>query len=52
MSTFTYAVYFQYATAQHKAGDVLSRHHSYDAAEKAAKRSGYSTFLAIRDLTD
>ena len=51
-STRPYAVVFAYATSTHAQGDVLSTHKSYDLAQAAAKRSGYASFLAVRDARD
>jgi hypothetical protein len=51
-STRPYEVIFAYSTGSHAQGELLSTHSSYELAEKAAARSGYSTFLAIRDSRD
>ena len=45
-----FAVVFHYATGEHERGEVLSTHKSYDLARKAAVRSGYDSFLAVRCL--
>ncbi len=47
-----FAVVFQYATSQHNQGEVLSTHKNYDLARKAARRSGYDSFLVVRDARD
>lgn len=47
-----YVVVFQYATGSHEQGEVLSTHTSHELAEKAANRSGYESFLAVRDARD
>ncbi len=51
-SSRPFAVVFQYATVSHEQGEVLSTHKSYDLACKAQERSGYRTFLAVRDARD
>ena len=51
-SSRPYAVVFQYATGAHEQGEVLSTHKSYELARKAAARSGYDSFLAVRDARD
>ncbi len=45
-----YALVFQKATGRYQQGDVLSRHHSYNAAIKAANNS-YNSFLMIQKYT-
>lgn len=51
-SSRPFAVVFQYATGAREEGEVLSTHKSYDLARKAAARSGYDSFLAVRDARD
>lgn len=47
-----FVVVFQYATGAHEQGEILSTHKCYDLARKAASRSGYDSFLAVRDARD
>ena len=42
-------VTFAYATSTHPQGSLLSRHSTYALAAAAAKRSGFDSFLEIRD---
>jgi hypothetical protein len=49
VKTTRWAVVFAYSTEQHGKGCVLSTHKSYDLARAAAKRSGWDSFLAIRE---
>lgn len=42
-------VVVQYAYANHKRGDIISQHRSYEAAERAAKRN---SFVCIRFADD
>lgn len=51
-SSRPYAVVFQYDTGAHEQGEILGTHKSYDLASAAAKRSGYDSFLSIRDARD
>lgn len=47
---FKFATVFDYATSRYERGDIFSRHRTYEAARKAAKRSGWDSFLSIREL--
>ena len=47
-----YAAVFAYDTDSHYQGDVLSTHSTHKLASAAAARSGYETFLTIRDARD
>lgn len=47
-----FAVVWQYSNGGNEHGEVLSTHKSYELACKAQRRSGYRTFLAVRDARD
>lgn len=47
-----WAVIADYEHAGRERGEIVSRHKSHDLARKSAKRSGYDTFLSIRNLED
>jgi hypothetical protein len=46
---YEYIVIVQYDCGLGDQGTVISRHRTYDAARKAANRTGYDSFLSIRD---
>ncbi len=45
-SNFKWVVYVMYAYADKKCGEIISRHKTYEAADKKARKS---TFWAIRE---
>lgn len=45
-------VVFEYGTGSHEQGEVLSRHSTYELANKAARKSAYDSFLSVRDSRD
>jgi hypothetical protein len=47
-----WAVIAQYEHAGYERGAVISVHKSYDLAAAAAKKSGYDSFRAVRNLRD
>ena len=47
-SKLTAIVFAAYAFGSYEKGDVISRHSSYDLAEKAARRHPMSSFLAVK----
>ena len=51
-SSRPYVVVYEYATDAHERGEILSTHSTHELAEKAANKSGYSTFLAVKDARD
>ena len=50
MTTKRYAVVVQYQCGIGDKGDVISRHKTYELARAASKRTGYDSFLAIREI--
>jgi hypothetical protein len=47
-----YALVFKYAAFRRAQNDILSTHSTHALADKAARASGYDTFLAVRDARD
>lgn len=47
---YPFEVYWYYSTGAHNRGDVYSRHATYKAAESNARKSGYASFLGIREV--
>lgn len=47
-----WAVVVAYEYPGHEKGEVISRHATHEAAEKAAKKSGRDSFLAIKHVND
>ena len=47
-----FALVFQYAAGGREQNDVLSTHATHQLADKAARASGYDTFLAVRDARE
>lgn len=50
VKTYFYAVRFAYSVDRHRKGDLVSRHRTRAAAEKAAKRCNYPSFVEIVEL--
>ena len=46
---YEYIVIVKYDCGLGDQGKVISRHKTYDAASKSIKRTGYDSFLSIRD---
>jgi hypothetical protein len=47
-----FALVFEYSTGGREQNDVLSTHSTHALAEKAARASGYDTFLAVQDARE
>lgn len=47
-----YALVVQYGFGGREQNDVLSTHSTHNLADKAARASGYDTFLAVRDARE
>jgi hypothetical protein len=47
-----YAVVAAYSHNNYAGGDIVSCHNTYELARGAARRSGYDTFRAIRELAE
>lgn len=45
-----YCVYAQYSYAQYERGEVISRHKSYEAANKAAKGNSFAAISPITEI--
>jgi len=50
MKKYTHTVVIAYECRLGKRGDIVSKHSSYELARTAAKRSGFDSFLAIREI--
>ena len=49
---FGWVVVVQYDCRLGEKGEMVSKHKTYDAARKAAKKTGFDEFLAIWEVTD
>lgn len=49
---YQYAVVAEYAFTHYEKGQIVSRHRTYQAAEKASKKGGYESFKTVRAISD